>query len=83
VFRGIDIEFLVLELRQSLLLTLLVLLSHQWYDNLAIGVSLEVVWMLEGFSNDPVVVNFPIDSKSNALICISEWLGSGVNPDNT
>jgi hypothetical protein len=46
-------------------------------------VSLEVVWVLEGFSNDSVVVNFPIDSKSNALICIGEWLGSGVNPDNT
>jgi hypothetical protein len=59
------------------------MLSHQWYYHFAIGVSLEVVWVLESFSNESVVVDFAIDSKGNAFIAVGEWLGSTVDTNNT
>ena len=56
--------------------------SHQWYYDLAIGVSLEVVWMLQMFTDKSVVVDFAIDSKGNALIAVREWLSSRVNTND-
>jgi hypothetical protein len=57
--------------------------AYQWYYDLTIGVSLKVVRCLQGFSNDPVVVDFTIDSKSNALILVGKRLSSTVNTNNT
>jgi len=57
--------------------------SYQWYYDLTIGVSLEVVRCLQRFSNDSVVVDFAIDSKSNAFILVGKWLSSTVNTNNT
>ena len=57
--------------------------SYQWYYDLTIRVSLEVVWCLQCFSNDSVVVYFAIDSKGNALILVGKRLSSTVNTNNT
>ena len=45
--------------------------------------SLEVVWFLQRFSNDSVVVNLAIDSKGNALILVGKRLRSTVDTNNT
>lgn len=58
-------------------------MPHQWYYDLTIGVRLEVVWCLQCFANDSVVVDLAIDSKSNALILVGKRLSSTVNPNNT
>jgi hypothetical protein len=42
-----------------------------------------MVGCLQRFSNDSVVVNFAIDSKSNALILVGKRLSSTVNTNNT
>jgi hypothetical protein len=57
--------------------------SYQWYYDLTIRVSLEVVRCLQRFSNDSVVVDFAIDSKSNALILVGKRLSSTVDTNNT
>ena len=57
--------------------------SYQWYYDLTIRVSLEVVRCLQRFSNDSVVVDFAIDSKSNTLILVSKRLGSTANTNDT
>ena len=41
-----------------------------------------MVGSLESFSNNPVVVNLPIDSKGNALIVVGKRLGTRFNPYN-
>ncbi len=58
-------------------------ISYQWYYDLAIGVSLEVVGFLERFSNDSVVVNLAIDSQGNGLIRVGKRLRSAVDTNNT
>jgi hypothetical protein len=55
---------------------------HQWYYDLAIGVCLEVVWVLESFADDSVVIDFAIDGKGNAFVAVGEWLSSRVNTNN-
>jgi hypothetical protein len=42
----------------------------------------EVVWVLESFTDDSVVVNLAIDSKGYALITVGEWLSSGIDTNN-
>jgi hypothetical protein len=59
------------------------MLSHQWYYDLAVGVSLEVVGVLEPLSDDSVVVDFAVDSKGDALVAVGKWLGSTVNTNDT
>ena len=56
--------------------------THKWNNNFTIRVRFEVIRSLEPLSDDSVVVNFSIDSKSNALILVGEWLGPGVNSHN-
>jgi hypothetical protein len=56
--------------------------SHQWYYDLTIGVRLEVIWVLEPFSNDSVVVDFAIDGKGNAVVAVGERLSARVNTNN-
>lgn len=56
--------------------------SHQWYDNLAIGVCFEVVWVLETFADESMVVNFAIDSKGNALIAVGQRLSTRINTND-
>ena len=36
---------------------------YQWYYDFAVGVGLEVVGVLQLFTQDPMVVNFTVDSK--------------------
>lgn len=50
--------------------------TYKWDDNLAIGVSLEVVVGLQVLANDSVVVDLAVDGKGNALISIGQWLGT-------
>lgn len=45
--------------------------------------SLEVVWGLEGLSNDSVVVDLTVDGKGNSLIAVGKWLSSTVDTDDT
>jgi len=45
--------------------------------------SLEVVRCLQGFPDNSVVVNFPIDCKCNAIVLVGKGLGTTVNTDNT
>ena len=56
--------------------------SHQWYYDFAIGVGFEVVWGLEALSDEPMVVNFAIDRKGNALVAVGERLSSRVDANN-
>ena len=42
-----------------------------------------MVWHLESFSNDSVVVDLAIDRERNALILVGEWLCSTVDSHNT
>jgi hypothetical protein len=44
---------------------------------------LEMVRCLQRFSNDSVVVDFAIDSKSNTVILVGKRLSSTVNTNNT
>lgn len=55
---------------------------HQRYYDLAIGMCLEVVWVLQSLTNESVIVYFAIDSKSKALIAVGKWLSSGIDTDN-
>jgi hypothetical protein len=59
------------------------MLSYQWYYNFAVGVSLEVVWGLEGLSNDSMVVDLAIDSQGNSLITVGKWLSSTIDTNDT
>lgn len=42
----------------------------------------EVVWVLESFTDDSVVVDLAIDSKCNALIAVGERLSSRIDANN-
>lgn len=50
--------------------------TYKWDDNLAIGMSLEVVVGLQVLANDSVVVDLAVDGKGNALISVGQWLGA-------
>lgn len=52
--------------------------AYKWDDNLAIGVSLEVVVVLQLLADDSVVVDLAVDSQCNGLISVSQWLGTGL-----
>jgi hypothetical protein len=56
--------------------------SHQWYYDLTVGMRFEVVWGLESFTDESVVVDFAIDSKSNTLIAVGKWLSSRVDTND-
>lgn len=57
--------------------------SYQRYYDLAIGVSLEVIWCRQGFPNDSVVVDLAVDCECNGLVLVGKGLRSTVNTDNT
>lgn len=57
-------------------------MTHQWYDNFTIGVCLEVIRVLEPFSNNSVVIDLAVDGKGNSLIAVGEGLRSTVNAHN-
>jgi hypothetical protein len=42
-----------------------------------------VVWLLQRFSDDSVVVNLAIDSKGNGLIPVGKRLRTTVDTNNT
>jgi hypothetical protein len=42
-----------------------------------------MIWGLEPFSNDSVVVDFAIDCKCNAFVRVGKRLGSTVDSYNT
>ena len=44
--------------------------------------SLEVIWLLQGFPNNSMVVDFAIDRKSNSLILVGKWLSSTVDTND-
>ena len=56
---------------------------HQWYYDLAVRVRLKVVWVLEGFANNSVVVDLAIDCQGDGLVGVGKRLGSAINADNT
>lgn len=60
----------------------LYVLPHKWQNNFTIRVSLEMVWDLESFSNDPVVINLAVDGQGNGFILVGEWLRSTFNSHN-
>ena len=43
---------------------------------------LEVVWVLESFSNDSVIIDFAINCKGNAFVTVGERLSTRINTNN-
>jgi hypothetical protein len=79
----IDSKFHILFNYQRLLPKDLCDSSYQWDYNFTIGVSLEVVGVLETFANESVVIDFTIDCKGNSFIFVGEWLRATVNSNDT
>ncbi len=52
--------------------------TYKWDNNFAIGVSLEVVWLLQILANDSVVVDLTIDGERDGLVGVGEWLSTGL-----
>lgn len=50
----------------------------QVHDNLAVGVSLELVVTLQSFTKSKVVVDFAVDGENDLLIFGNEGLGASV-----
>lgn len=52
--------------------------TYQGNDDLAVGVSLEVVLGLQGFPENTVVVDLAVDGEGKGLVIVDEGLGTGV-----
>lgn len=52
--------------------------TYEWYDHLAIRVSLERVWRLQLFPQNLVIVYFSIHCQGDCTIGADERLGAGV-----
>lgn len=53
-------------------------MTHEWDDNLAIGVRLEVIWLLQALSDQPVVVDLAVDGQNDAIVRVGQGLGAAV-----
>jgi hypothetical protein len=56
--------------------------SYQWYNDLTIGVSLEMICLLQCPAHNSVVVDFAIDRKGNAVILVGNRLSTTVDTDD-
>lgn len=63
---------------QDCILILCLSFTYQRNDDLAVGVSLEVVLGLEGFPQNTVVIDLAVDGEREGLVIVDEWLGTGV-----
>jgi len=52
--------------------------TYQWNNDFAIGVSLEMIWLLKRLADDSVVIDLAVDSQCDALICVGEGLCSAL-----
>jgi hypothetical protein len=53
-------------------------LIYQRYYDFAVGVCLEVVWLLQLFPQDSVVVDLAVDGEGDCLVIVDDGLGAGV-----
>lgn len=56
--------------------------THQGDDDFTVGAGLEVVLVLQGLTDQTMVVDLSVDGEDDALIVVGKGLGAGLDADN-